>query len=65
MTTVEQELREQRSSIKVTLNAKHEPQFELKVYAGEEESELARIRTLAVEQYKFLLEELAIGRGAA
>lgn len=43
---------EQRSSVKVTLNAKGEAQVEVKVYAGEDEAELERARTLAVDAFR-------------
>ena len=58
------EQQEQRSSIKVVLNAKHEPQFEVKVYAGETGEELDRIRGLAVAQHNHLVQELLGGRAA-
>lgn len=43
---------EQRSSVKVVLNAKAEAQVEVKVYAGEDPAELERARTLAVETFR-------------
>lgn len=49
---------EQKSSIKVTRNAKGEPQFEAKVVAGATEPELTELRRLAVDQYRQLTREL-------
>lgn len=51
---------EQRSSIKVTLNAKREPQFEAKVVAGATDQELTTLRQQAVNQYRELCRELGV-----
>lgn len=51
---------EARSSIKVTLNAKREPQFEAKVVQGVTDSELATLRAQAVNQYRELCRELGV-----
>lgn len=53
---------EQRSSVKVTMNAKHDPQWEIKIVDGATEDEINRLRTLAVEQHRALVTEL-LGRG--
>ena len=50
---------EQKSSVKVTRNAKGEPQFEAKVVAGATDEELATLRQQAVTQYRELARELA------
>ena len=50
---------EQKSSIKVTRNAKGEPQFEAKVVQGATDDELTALRTQAVTQYRELAKELA------
>jgi hypothetical protein len=42
---------EQRSSVKLTRNAKGDCQIEVKVYAGEDEAEVQRIREVAQRQY--------------
>lgn len=43
---------EQRSSIKISTNAKQEAQVEVKLYDGADETEITRLRTLAVEAYR-------------
>ena len=53
---------EQRSRIKVVMNAKHEPQWEVSVVAGESAEELERLRHLAVAQHHRLVAELLHGR---
>lgn len=50
---------EQKSSIKITRNAKREPQFEAKIVEGATDAELAELRRLAVHQYRELDRELA------
>lgn len=55
---------EARSSVKITRNAKGDAQVEVKVYAGELDDELDRIRRLAVAQYQALLQELRATREA-
>lgn len=52
---------EQRSSVKVTLNAKGEAQVEVKVYAGEDETELERARSLAVDVFRRTVSEVGGG----
>lgn len=49
---------EQRSKIKVTRNAKGEPQWEISVVIGEDPVALARLREQAVEQHRALEREL-------
>jgi hypothetical protein len=49
---------EQRSSIKVTRNAKGDAQFEAKVVSGATDEELTTLRTQAVTQYRELAKEL-------
>lgn len=49
---------ESRSKIKVTRNAKGDPQWEIAVVEGVTRDEIARLRTLAVEQHEMLLREL-------
>lgn len=51
---------EQRSSVKLTLNAKGDPQVEVRVYEGADAEELERIRRLAVQQFSEALR--AVGR---
>ena len=53
---------ESRSSVQVALNAKGEAQVTVKVYAGEDADEVARIRTIATEQFYEALR--ACGRGS-
>lgn len=52
---------EAKSSIKVTMNAKGEAQFEAKVVHGVTDDELTTLRRQAVYQYQELAREL--GRG--
>lgn len=47
------------SKVKVTRNAKGEPQWEVSVREGVTEAEMTRLRTLAVTQYQALARELA------
>jgi len=54
---------ESRSSVQVALNAKGEAQVTVKVYAGEDADEVARIRGVAIEQFYEALR--ACGRGTA
>lgn len=51
MSASEYEGREQKSSVAVTMNAKGEAQVGVKVYDGCEETELERIRQLAISAY--------------
>lgn len=51
---------EAKSSIKVTLNAKREAQFEAKVVQGATDDELATLRRQAVAQYRELCRELGV-----
>jgi hypothetical protein len=57
----EQQL-EPRSSVKLTLNAKHDPQWEIKVLEGATTAEIERIRRIAVDQHNALMAQL-LGRG--
>lgn len=50
---------EQKSSIKISTNAKQEAQVEVKIYDGTDETELTRIRELAVNAYKSTREAVA------
>lgn len=59
------EEREQRSSIKIVLNAKREAQVEVKVYAGETADDLLALRKAAVDAYRQTLADLGIGQAAA
>lgn len=59
MTTPDYQPVEQKSSIKVTRNAKGEPQFEAKVVDGATDEELTTLRRQAVNQYRELTKELA------
>lgn len=59
------EEREQRSSIKIVLNAKREAQVEVKVYAGETANDLLELRKAAVHAYQQTLADLGIGQAAA
>lgn len=45
---------EQRSSVKLVRNAKGDPQWEIKVVAGDEEADVERARQLALDQYRDL-----------
>lgn len=54
----------QRSSVKLTRNAKGDTQAEVKVYAGDTEEDVARARRLAVETYKGLVAEFNPGAAA-
>lgn len=58
------EEREQRSSVKIVLNAKREAQVEVKVYAGDSQQDVDRVRTLAVAAYRQTLNDLGIGAAA-
>lgn len=53
---------ESRSSVQVALNAKGDAQITVKVYAGEDADEVARIRTIATENFYEALR--ACGRGS-
>lgn len=54
---------ESRSKIKVTRNAKGDPQWEISVVDGVTREEIERIRSLAVEQHQALVREL-VGSGS-
>lgn len=60
MSTPEHVQPEAKSSFKVTLNAKREPQFEIKVVAGESVQECDRLRGICVAQFRALKQELGI-----
>jgi hypothetical protein len=53
---------EARSTVKISLNAKQDPQWEIKVVEGADPVELDRIRELAVAQHRALVRELLGGR---
>lgn len=46
------------SSVKVSRNSKKEPQWEVRVREGAEESEIERIRDMAIRTYRYLEEQL-------
>lgn len=48
----------QQSKIKLTRNAKGDPQWEVTIVEGADEAELTRIRELALAQHNALLEAL-------
>lgn len=50
---------ESKGSVKISRNAKGEPQYEVKVYAGEPELLISSARQIAVSQYRALEDELA------
>jgi len=56
---------EARSRIKLTRNAKGDPQWEISVVAGTPEAELDEARRIAVEQWNKLYAELGVFRSAA
>lgn len=58
MSTPETPLVESKSSIKVVRNAKGEPQWEVKVVAGDDESVLNEARRIAVAQHRALERDL-------
>lgn len=49
---------EQKSSVKVSRNAKGDPQWEIKVVVGTAEYEISLSRAIAVTQYRALEAEL-------
>jgi hypothetical protein len=51
---------EQRSSIKTSLNAKREAQFEAKVVDGTSDEAMAELRRIAVSNHRELCRELGI-----
>lgn len=54
---------EQRSSVKISMNAKGEAQVEVKAYEGVEGAELERIRLLAVAAYNQTAREVRFQTG--
>ena len=56
---------EQRSSVEIARNAKGDAQPRVKVYAGEDEAEMARLRDLAVRTYLAVCADLSPGATAA
>jgi hypothetical protein len=56
----ETEGREQRSKIKLTRNAKGDPQWEISVLAGESDTALDEARRQAVAQWNALLGDLGM-----
>lgn len=55
---IEPQQETQRSSVKITENAKHETQVEVKIYDGATEDEIERIRGMAVDAFKETRQEL-------
>lgn len=51
---------EQRSKIKLTRNAKGDPQWEISVVTGETDETLDLMRTQAVSQWNALMRDLGI-----
>jgi hypothetical protein len=51
---------ESKSTIRVSLNAKREPQFEVKIVDGVTDPELAELRRQAVASYRELCRELGV-----
>jgi hypothetical protein len=49
---------ESKGSVKIARNAKGEAQFEVKVYVGEQQSDLDAARELAIGQYNALDRDL-------
>jgi hypothetical protein len=60
MSTPEHPLVEAKSSIKVSLNAKREAQFEAKIVEGVTDDELTALRGQAVNTYRELCRELGV-----
>jgi hypothetical protein len=58
VSTPETPIVESKSSVKVVRNAKGEPQWEVKVVVGDDESVLNDARRIAVAQYQALGREL-------
>lgn len=58
--TGEFEQQESKSTIRVSLNAKREAQFEIKVVEGATEDEITRLRGLAVNAYRELCREFGV-----
>lgn len=53
-----QQEREQRTSVKVTRNAKGDAQFEWKILTGEDDAVVDALRHQAVRQYRLTADEL-------
>jgi hypothetical protein len=51
---------ESKSTIRVSLNAKREAQFEVKVVQGVSDGELAELRAQAVHSYRELCREFGV-----
>jgi hypothetical protein len=49
---------ESKGSVKISRNAKGEPQFEVKVYVGESAEDLDPVREVAIGQYNALYRDL-------
>ena len=60
MTQPEQVELQQRSSVKLSLNAKRDVQWEIKVVAGDDESVLDEARRIALKQHRELSGELGV-----
>lgn len=58
MSTPENVQPESKSSIKASLNAKGDPQFEIKIVEGADPTEIERLRGLAVSTFRQLRAEL-------
>jgi hypothetical protein len=56
----EQAPQEQRSKIKVSRNAKGDPQWEITVLVGEEASAVGRAREIALEMHRAMEQEFGI-----
>lgn len=52
---------EQKTRVKVTRNAKGDPQWEITVVEGTPDAELERVRSLAVQTHRALVRELVNG----
>ena len=50
---------EARSKVKVTRNAKGDPQWEVSIVEGADENEIQRLRTIAVDTWRALARDLA------
>lgn len=65
MSAPAQELQEGRSSVKVTRNAKGDPQWEVKVRVGDTAVEVATAREIALAEHRALEAALVRGFGEA
>ncbi len=58
MTQPEQQEIVQRSSVKISRNAKGDAQWEIKVLVGESESDVIEARQIAIREYEAIRREL-------